>query len=233
MDKKTKDKKDSKSKSFGTYLVIGMAIIHILLGFGLLLVPQISIVEIAYLLSVLCVVIGIILIVKYFLAEAFKNINQYGFSVGVLFVILGMCALVRAKDVSRYFILCMGILVLFTAIILLQNSLDLKALQDKSFSIILVVAIVISICAVIIIINPFSTLEDLEYFTYIILIADGALSLIITFYLSIRIKRYKKYHSKIDQKVETDIMESNQESSIMEDKSEDIIPDVIEEESVD
>lgn len=175
-----------------TLIIISAACIYIFMGLLLLLIPKIQLITIAYVLSAASIVMGIALIVKYFLAEAYRNMNQYGFSVGSLFVILGVCAMVKAEVVSQYFLLCMGILLLVSAIVKLQNALDLKALDYRIWNVFLGIAVLILICAVTVIMNPFAETGDLEHFTYIILIADGTLSLISTLCLSFQVRKYQE-----------------------------------------
>lgn len=185
-------KEEAGEKASKTKLVLAAAVLYIILGGALLLVPEIKVLYICYAVSVLLVVVGIILIVKYFMMEAYKNINEYGFSTGALLVALGMCSLVRENQVADAFLLCTGICILLTAIIKLQNAIDLKSLRAKSWPAILGASIVLIFCAVIIIINPFSSMENLGTFTYLILIADGIISIVSTIFVTMEIKRYKK-----------------------------------------
>jgi uncharacterized membrane protein HdeD (DUF308 family) len=192
MSKNTNENKLDKRQPNVTMVVITISCIFIMMGLLLLFVPQIQMITIAYVFSAVAIVLGIIMIVKYFLMEAYHNMNQYGFSVGSLFVIIGVCAMVKAEAVSQYFLLCMGILILVSAMVKLQNALDLKALEYKIWSIFLGIAVVMLICAIVIILNPFSKAGDLEHFTYIILVADGALGLISTLFLYFQVRRYDK-----------------------------------------
>lgn len=192
MSKNTNEKQIDRRQPNVTMVVITIACIFIMMGLLLLFVPQIQMITIAYVISAVAIVLGIVLIVKYFLLEAYHNMNQYGFSVGSLFVIIGVCAMVKAETVSEYFLLCMGILILVSAIVKLQNALDLKALEYRIWTVFLGIAVIILISAIVIILNPFSRAGDLEHFTYIILVADGALSLISTLFLSFQVRRYQK-----------------------------------------
>lgn len=192
MSENTKENQLGKRQPNVTLLVITAACIFILMGILLLTVPQIQIVTIAYILSTAAIVLGIILIVRYFLSEAYRNMNQYGFSVGSLFVIIGVCAMVKAEAVSEYFILCLGLLILVSAVVKLQNALDLKALEYRIWTVFLGIAIAMLSCAVVILIAPFAKPEDLEHFTYVILIADGAFGLISTICLHRQVKRFEK-----------------------------------------
>ena len=195
--KKTKEDNTARGSFSGTVIVLVMALMNMLLGALMLLVPQIEMIMLTYVFITILIVLGISLIIKYFMTGSYENLNQYGFSVGVLFVILGMCALVRAEALTSYFVLGLGIWILASAIVKLQYALDLKSLDDSIWLALLIVAAVLAVCAVVIIINPFSVETYHTYFTYIMLVADGAFSLISTAYLSLRIKKYHKKRAQV------------------------------------
>lgn len=185
-----------KSGIFGTTEVIIASCISIILGVALLFVPQIQIITICYSISTVMVAAGIIFIVKYFLAEGYLNMNEYGFSIGVLMVVLGMCALVREEQVAAFFILCIGGFVLISGIIKLQYSMALKIVEDKLWIVLLFVSFIIMGLAIAIILNPFSSKDTLQTFTYYILIIDGILSIVCNIYLFWSLKNHGKREMK-------------------------------------
>ncbi len=143
-------------------------------------------------ISVVLVIIGIILIVKYFLEESYKNLNQYGFSIGVFLVIIGVCTLVKNQEMAKSFQLYIGVCILLSAIIKLQNAMDLKALKDRTWGVICVVSLVIVVCAVLIIMNPFSDRNYEIALTYFSLLFDGIISLFSYHYLAFKIRQNEK-----------------------------------------
>lgn len=195
-----KERKNSakKQEASGTFMILFMAIVNIVLGIIMLLAEQIQLKNFCYIFTAFLVIFGIGLIVKYFMTESYKNINQYGFSVGVLLILLGMCALLKADELAGNFFVLLGIWLLVSAIIKLQHSLDLKALEDSIWIFLLAVAAVIAVCAVLIIVNPFSNDTYHTYLTYIMLIVDGAFSLFSTAYLALRIRKYDKALEKLE-----------------------------------
>lgn len=186
---RTKEKKDS---SFLNRLFTGVSLVYLLLGVLLIIIPKLQLEYVCYGISVVLVILGIIFIVKYFLTESYKNLNQYGFSIGVFLVIIGVCTLVKNEQMAKSFQLYIGICILLTAIIKLQNAMDLKALGDRVWSVICVVSVAIMACAIIIIINPFSDRNYEVALTYFSLLFDGITSLFSYNYLAFRIKRHEK-----------------------------------------
>ena len=183
---KTKEKKES---SFLNRLFTGVSLVYLLLGVLLIVIPDLQMEYVCYGISVVLVIIGIILIVKYFLEESYKNLNQYGFSIGVFLVIIGVCTLVKNQEMAKSFQLYIGVCILLTAIIKLQNAMDLKALKDRTWG---VICVVIVVCAVLIIMNPFSNRNYEIALTYFSLLFDGIISLFSYHYLAFRIRQNEK-----------------------------------------
>lgn len=186
---KTKEKRES---SFLNKLFTGVSLVYLLLGALLIVIPELQMEYVCYGISIVLVILGIIFIVKYFLTESYKNLNQYGFSIGVFLVIIGICTLVRNEQMAKSFQLYIGVCILLTAIIKLQNAMDLKALKDRVWSVICIVSVVIMACAIIIIINPFSDRNYEIALTYFSLLFDGITSLFSYNYLAFRIRRNEK-----------------------------------------
>lgn len=195
----TKEKRDS---SFLHKLFTGISFIYLLLGILLILIPDLQMEYVCYGISLVLVVLGIVFIVKYFLMESYKNLYQYGFSIGVFLVIIGICTLLKNEQMAKSFQFYIGVCILLTAIVKLQNAMDLKALKDKVWSVIFVVAVVIMACAIVIMINPFSDRNYEIALTYFSLLFDGVISLFSYHYLAFRIKKNEKQHKKKQHKKE-------------------------------
>jgi uncharacterized membrane protein HdeD (DUF308 family) len=192
MSKNTKEKFFMKEKSIGLGGVFTVSAAFILLGLLLLFIPQIKPLYLAYILSIAFIVVGIMWIVQYFLTESYRNINRYGFSAGTLLVVLGICAMLKAEEISTYFLLCMGFLIMVMGIVQLQNALDLMALNDPMWKIVLGLSLAVILCAIIIVMNPFQTTENLARFTYIIMVIDGIFGIASMIFLAISLKNYEK-----------------------------------------
>lgn len=184
--------KEKKESAFLTKLFTGVSFIYILLGGLLCTIPSLKMEYICYGISVTLIILGIIFIVKYFITDSYKNLNQYGFSIGVFLVIIGTCTLVKNAQLTKNFQLYIGVCILLTAIIKLQNAMDLKALKDRVWSVICGVSVLIMIAAMVIIINPFSNSNYEIALTYFSLLFDGMISIFSYNYLSFRLKKAKR-----------------------------------------
>ena len=113
-------KKEKKTRI--SWLPIGLSISFIILGALLIFIPALKPLHICYVLDGIAIAIGIVLIVHYFMTEAYKNIQRYGFSLGAIFLLFGAIGLVKAEVLSQYLLTLIGALLLIGAVIKLQNA---------------------------------------------------------------------------------------------------------------
>lgn len=188
-----------KEQTLTSRLVMLLELIYLLLGMILLLVPQIEICHICYTLSGILVVTGIFLIVRYFLTEGYRDLNEYGFSLGALFVLLGMCSLVKNEEMTRAFSTLLGICILFTAITKLQTALSLKLMDKKIWLAVLLLSVLMTVASMVIIIEPKTMWIDPKVFLDITLITDGTLGMLSILLLSVTVKKYNLLREEEEQ----------------------------------
>ena len=184
--------KKQKGIGVGTGMILGIAVIYILFGLAMLFVPQFKEIYIIYIAGAIFVVFGIIMIVKYFLTGSYRDIGKYGFSAGVLCVLIGVFMLVRADKISAYFSLFLGVCILLTAIVKLQNAVDLKSIHNKAWFVFLLIALVFLAAAILIVLNPGGKVSQYKEAVYYILIADGVISIISPIYLVFAIRTSRR-----------------------------------------
>ena len=187
----SKEKKQN-GIGIGTGMILGIAIIYILFGLAMIFVPQFKEIYIIYIAGAIFVVFGIVMIVKYFLTGSYRDIGKYGFSAGVLCVLIGILMLVRTNQIAVYFSLFLGICILLTAIIKLQNAVDLKSMHNKGWFVFLLIALVFLVAAILIILNPGGKVSQYKDVVYYILIADGVINIISPIYLIFAIRTSRK-----------------------------------------
>ncbi|MBO4898745.1 MAG: DUF308 domain-containing protein [Lachnospiraceae bacterium] len=189
---------NGEPKSTTNLLVILMAVIFIALSALMLFMPEANIKPeyIIYVVGGVVIIIGIVLIVRYFITDAYKNMNEYGFSAGTLCVILGICVLLRAAVIAGVIDLFLGTAVLLMGVIMLQHSLDIKRMGDAMWGLVIVLAVLSIICGVGLILKPAP--EKIEYssFTWWVVLVVSAIGLIVNLYTMIRIALYKRKENK-------------------------------------
>ena len=197
-----------------TVLVYAIAVLYVVLGLAFLCIPQLEAMHLCYLLAICLILLGVVRIAEYFIRESYQNSAQYGFSVGVVAIILGICAIVRVEQFVSVFHIFLGIGILLTAVIKLQHALDLRALQAGGYLWVLIVAVVMILAASVVLFDPFSD-EDLKNrVTYMIMIGDGLLTVVSTTYLLICVRRYHRNADRADAAavkiVEAEVLEAGE-----------------------
>ncbi|MCH5184265.1 MAG: DUF308 domain-containing protein [Oscillospiraceae bacterium] len=181
-----------KKPMFGqlkTVFTLLLPIIYIVLGILLLFIKGINTEIFAELIGAMLMIIGAALIIHYFLSKAYMDLNAYGFSIGALAVILGICILIKSKDVGDGLSVLLNICIMLTAIIKLQNAIQLKFMKSVFWIPVLCVSLAFLACTVLITVNPFSDNNVRDTFTYIVLLCDGVVSFANAILLRIVVRR--------------------------------------------
>lgn len=204
-----------KQSSLGTWLVVGLSLVLMVVAALLLFVPQIKLIYICYFMCAVTMIAGIYMIVRYFMTDAFKNMNEYGFSIGVLVVILGVCGLLRAEKLAGSFVVILGIALVCSGIIKMQYAMDLKRMNDKvMWYILLGISIAVIAVAVFVILQPFAGAAWFEITTWYAMLIDGGLGILTVIYMAIRLRIFKKAEDKLAKKDEGDSLATGTTESL-------------------
>lgn len=183
---------EKKKNLFSTVIVSIMAAIFIIVSVLILFVPQIEVRDICYAVCGFVVGLGIYMIVRYFMNSGYERPNEYGFSEGVLFVLLGICGLVRVDRITLSFLTVLGIMLLLSGVIKLQYALDLKCMEDSAWVGFFAVTIVLLGCSVSVILKPFQDMKFYQNYTAYVLLIDGVVEIVNIVYLNFRTKTYHR-----------------------------------------
>ena len=162
----------------GTIFLATVAALFILVGGVMLFVDGIKELYLIYMISALLIALGIGLIVKYFVTEAYRSMHDYGFSGGALIVILGGCALARAGQLTTQIAAFVGLLVLSVAVVMLQQAMQLHIMRKKVWTVVLAISLVTLLSSVLLLFDIRSVTGKVEGFEYWVLLISGVLTLI-------------------------------------------------------
>ena len=185
-------KKDKKKKPYmmpqdqltqttgwlGTIFLARMAALFILVGGVMLFVDGVKELYLIYMISALLIALGIGLIVKYFVTEAYRSVHDYGFSGGALIVILGGCALARAGQLTMQIAAFVGLLVLSVAVVMLQQAMQLHIMRKKVWTVVLAISLVTLLSSVLLLFDISAVTGKVEGFEYWVLLVAGVLTLL-------------------------------------------------------
>ena len=181
-------KNDGNPKDRSELFMLFLPIFYIVIGALLLFVPQINTVVLAELLGALLVLVGAVFVIRYFLRQSYLDPKAFGFAFGAFAVVLGICMIIKADIVGDSITVFLDICIMLTAIVKLQNAIQLFAMKSKFWLPMLVISIIFIICTVLIMIDPFP--EGVQApFTHIVLICDGVVSFASTILLRVLHKK--------------------------------------------
>ena len=162
----------------GTIFLVSVAGLFILVGGVMLFVDGIRDLYLIYMISALLIALGIGLIVKYFVTEAYRSMHDYGFSGGALIVILGGCALARAGQLTTQIAAFVGLLVLSVAVVMLQQAMQLHIMRKKVWTVVLAISLVTLLSSVLLLFDIRSVTGKVTGFEYWVLLISGVLTLL-------------------------------------------------------
>lgn len=198
------EKTEKRSVGLTNILVIVMSLIFVGMSALVIFVEGVETVFLCYAICVAAIIVGIYMIVHYFMTDAYRNVNAYGFSIGTLLVILGICGLLRAEQMAGAFIVILGIILLLSGIIVLQHSMDLRRMEDVIWIPALIVSALILICGIMAIIKPFEEKIDYSKYVWWMIMISGGLGILINLYTMIRVALFKKKETKLAAKAEAE-----------------------------
>lgn len=174
----------------GTIFLVTVALLFILVGGVMLFVDGVKELYLIYMISALLIALGIGMIVKYFVTEAYRSVHDYGFSGGALVVILGGCALARSGQLTGQIAVFVGLLVLAVAVVMLQQAMQLHIMRKKVWPVILVIALVTLLASVLLLFDLRAVTAKVDGFSYWILLISGVLTLLCMLISGIGVKLF-------------------------------------------
>jgi len=201
-EKKIKASEEKNGSGISNLLVLIMSAVFVLMASLMIFVSGVRVEYLCYAVCAAAVIAGIVMIVRYFMTDAYRNMNAYGFSFGTLLTILGICGFLKAQAMVAALITILGIILLLSGIIVLQHSLDLHRMNDVACIPVMIIAILILGCAVVIILQPMADKFGYDSYVWWMLLVSGALSFLINIYTLIRVKLFKKKEIKAEQAAE-------------------------------
>lgn len=174
----------------GTIFLTAVAALFILVGSVMLFVDGVQEQYLVYMISALLIALGIGLIVKYFVTEAYRSMHDYSFSGGALIVILGGSALARAKELTGQISVLAGLLVLAVAVVMLQQALQMHIMRKSVWPVVLTIAVVTLLAAVVLLFDLRFLTGTIEKIAYWILLIAGILTLLCMVISAIGVKLF-------------------------------------------
>lgn len=173
-------------------IMIAGSIVYIILGACLLFLPGLSLADVSKTIGFFCVVAGVFEVLWYFIRKSYLCPERFGFAVGMSFVLLGIFALARTDEFTRGFAQILALVMLFDGVVKMQFSMDLLRMKNTQWWIALVLSLVMASLALIILLNPFESQEQKQTYTYVVLLVDGVVNIIVLLYTMAQLKKFQE-----------------------------------------
>ncbi len=162
--------------------VVWSSIAYLILGFILLVKPGTALVSIVHILALISAVMGVVSLVSYFRDK--YSVGNGGVIKGIVYLVIAAFLYVGAGFIISIVPFILGILIVISGIVKLQEALDMMKYKADGSMAVLIIAILSLVFGVLILINPFGTAELLFRIIGIALIYNGVSDLLTVFYFS-------------------------------------------------
>jgi uncharacterized membrane protein HdeD (DUF308 family) len=173
-----KDQVTKTASRLGTIFLATLAVFYILVGCVMLFADGARELYLVYVISAVLIALGIGLIVKYFVTEAYRNMHDYSCSLGMLLVILGCVLLVQAGAIMRGLGVFIGFLVLAAALAMFQQAMQLQITGRKAWPVVLVISLVTALASFLLLFDLGNIPEKITNFSYMVLLFAGVMTLL-------------------------------------------------------
>ena len=179
--------------------LILMSLLYLALGIFLLMVPGTALNVVCYALGGVVLACAAVQLVRYFVVERGVFQSQLTLISGLVCLALGAFLILRSDVVVRVLPIVFGLFVIFDSLGRIQNALELRRCGYPSFLLLAVLSVVLGIVMVV---DPFGTMETLVMAIGLILILEGALNLLSALYTMLAVRRFIKLHPETQSMLE-------------------------------
>lgn len=174
-----------------TLTIIGLNVLSVISCFCILCIENLNVETICRIFFLLFAVVGLLLIFYFFYKKQYLEWNQYGFSIGVLILILGCIGFIKSEILCDIFNLFIGFLVLLIGIFSLQWAIQLKFLRSVFYFVQFLFACIMIVCSILVILDM-DLVYFIDQFPVWLLLISSLFNLLSLTWLSITILRFKK-----------------------------------------
>ena len=160
------------------------------------MVPGTALNVVCYALGGVVLACAAVQLVRYFVVERGVFQSQLTLISGLVCLALGAFLIIRSDVVVRVLPIVFGLFVIFDAIARVQNALY------PSWKIFLLLAVLSVVLGIVMVVDPFGTMETLVMAIGLILILEGALNLLSALYTMLAVRRFIKLHPETQSMLE-------------------------------
>ena len=176
--------------------LILMSLLYLALGIFLLMVPGTALNVVCCALGGVVLACAAVQLVRYFVVERGVFQSQLTLISGLVCLALGAFLIIRSDVVVRV------LFVIFDSLGRIQNALELRRCEYSSWKIFLLLAVLSVVLGIVMVVDPFGTMETLVMAIGLILILESALNLLSALYTMLAVRRFIKLHPETQSMLE-------------------------------
>jgi len=188
--------KQTDTRYGGIVVSLLVSLLLLLVGLFMTFLPSMKLPYFCYIAGGFFLCWGVAMIVRYFVKEEYRHVNNYDFSEGILGAIVGLIVIVRAEEIGEHFMTGLGILILIMSVIMLQHSIQMMKTDSSLGNVVCIISIFLTVYSALILLdiqNPIT--RNLNIF-YISLIICGLLGMLSQIIVGIRLVQVQKRNEK-------------------------------------
>ncbi len=165
-----------------------LSVLCVLLGIILVAFPDTTIRTICYIFASCLLAVGLFYVIAYFRKDLMEAYYQYDLVIGTVIIVIGICIILKVDMVITMIPMLMGIVVFANGIVKLQHAIDLKRAQFGGWVYVFVFALLCIAIAIVLLLEPKSMAKIFTRLVGIGFIFGGVTDLITLFFLTKQIK---------------------------------------------
>ena len=182
--------------------LILMSLLYLALGIFLLMVPGTALNVVCYALGGVVLACAAVQLVRYFVVERGVFQSQLTLISGLVCLALGAFLIIRSDIVVRVLPIVFGLFIIFDSLGRVQNALELRRCEYSSWKVFLLLAVLSVILGIVMVVDPFGTMETLVMAIGLILILEATLNLLSALYTMLAVRRFMKLHPETQSMLE-------------------------------
>ena len=180
--------------------LVFMSLLYVGLGVFLVMKPGTALNIVCYALGGVVLACAAVQLVRYFVVERGVFQSQLTLISGLVCLALGVFLLLRSDIVVSILPIVFGLFVIFDSLGRIQNALELRRCEYSSWKVFLLLAVLSVVLGIVMVVDPFGTMETLVMAIGIILIVEGAINLLSALYTVLAVRRFKFSRSSCGRK---------------------------------
>ena len=169
-----------------------------LIALGLLLIYQSDAViySISYIIGGSLIGIGVVALIKFIRSTNNEQKSELDIVYGIVSVILGIIVIKNPKAIASVIPAILGIGIVISSATKLQYAFELKANGNNLWKITLVIALISTICGIVLLFNPFKALTAFTKVVGIFIVIYAILDMISTITIKRNVKMFQKTYQE-------------------------------------